>query len=191
MIKWFAKRRIDAFENAFEYDMSHARQLLDASPKALMAFGRAAELSTYRGDLPTDVWHVARVVAIRVGDCGPCAQLMVKMAEADGVDPELLRAALMGDFEALPSRVALAARFAHAALRRDEQVDELRDMVAEVLGPSGLVALCLTVTGTTLYPTLKYALGYGRACSTLRVGGRLITPNRIETDTPAPMAHSA
>ncbi len=181
MMKWFAERRIDAFERTFEYDMSYARQILDASPKALMTFVKATELARCRLDLPLEVWHVARLSAIHVGDCGPCTQLTVQLAEADGISAQVIRAALTQDYAALSPDSSLAARFTRATLLRHEEADELREQVLETLGPSGLVALSLTLAGTSLYPIVKYALGYGHACSTLKVGGQSVRPQPIES----------
>jgi hypothetical protein len=40
MLRWFLRRRIAAFEREFDYDTSYARELLEVSPRALIALGR-------------------------------------------------------------------------------------------------------------------------------------------------------
>lgn len=39
-------------------------------------------------------------------------------------------------------------------------------------GPGGLVDIGMTLTTARMYPTLKYALGHGRACSRVMVAGQ-------------------
>jgi len=67
---------------------------------------------------------------------------------------------------------ALSYRFARASLeRRLEEADALRDEVVRRWGRKGLVALALALTTARMYPTLKYALGHGKACSRVTVAG--------------------
>src|SRR5690606_30234266 len=98
---------------------------------------------------------------------------------------QVIRAALTEDYAALSPDASVAARFTRATLRRSEEADELREQVLEALGPRGLVALSLTLAGTSLYPIVKYALGHGHACSTLKVGGKSIRPRAV-TDNSSP-----
>jgi hypothetical protein len=42
MLKWFLKRKLDAFARAYSYDIGYARDLLDADPAALKAFWKVA-----------------------------------------------------------------------------------------------------------------------------------------------------
>ncbi|HQT52633.1 MAG TPA: hypothetical protein PKX06_04020, partial [Phenylobacterium sp.] len=67
---------------------------------------------------------------------------------------------------------ALAWRFAKASLTRDmEAADPLRGDILRRWGETGLVAIGLALTTARMYPTLKYALGHGRACSRVTVAG--------------------
>ena len=88
-----------------------------------------------------------------------------------GVDPDILRAIVARDFTAMPFEVALAARFAEASLRHAPEADDLREEVVRRFGKRGLVSLAFAMTASRLYPTLKYALGHGRACTRVTVGG--------------------
>ncbi|MGH6911941.1 MAG: hypothetical protein ACREE0_09900 [Phenylobacterium sp.] len=49
--------------------------------------------------------------------------------------------------------------------------DPLRDEIVRRWGDRGLVALGMAITTARMYPTLKYALGYGKACSRITVAG--------------------
>ena len=48
----------------------------------------------------------------------------------------------------------------------------LREQVVARWGKTGLVSLGFALTSARLFPTLKYALGHGRACTRVTVGGK-------------------
>jgi hypothetical protein len=102
----------------------------------------------------------------------------VDIATANGVDPKVLRAILAGDEAAMGEAAALAYRFAKASLARDmEACDPLRDEIVRRWGDKALVAIGLALVGARMYPTLKYALGYGKACSKVTVAGEAVAPH--------------
>jgi hypothetical protein len=171
MIKWLLRRRLAAFERSFSYDVSYARDILDASPRALLALGRIQALATYRRDVPKEAYYAAKLVTARHEDCGPCTQLVVAMAERAGVPSDMLRAVLARDERAMNENVALGFRFAEAVLAHAPQADDLRDEIVQRWGRRALVSLAFAITAARLYPTLKYALGHGKACTRVTVGG--------------------
>jgi hypothetical protein len=171
MITWFLRRWIAKFERTWNYDAGYLREVLDADPRALMAFGKAAAISNYRKDVPPAAYCAAGIVGTMAEDCGPCTQLVIDMAQRQGVDPAILRAVVARDVTAMPFDVALAVRFAEASLSHAPEADDLRDEVVRRFGKRGLVSLAFAVTASRLYPTLKYALGHGRACTRVTVGG--------------------
>jgi hypothetical protein len=171
MIRWFLRRWITKFERTWNYDAGYLRDLLDADPRAMMAFGKVAALSSYRKDVPPAACSAAGIVGTLAEDCGPCTQLVIDMAQRNGVDSNILRAIVARDFTAMPFEVALAARFAEATLAHAPEADDLREEVVRRFGKRGLVSLAFAMTASRLYPTLKYALGHGHACTRLTVGG--------------------
>jgi len=171
VIRWLLRRQIAAFERAWHYDASYLHEMLDADPRALMTFWKGAAVSRYRKDVPPAVYCAAAIVAVMSEDCGPCTQLTIDMAERGGVDPAILRAVVARDFTAMPFEVALAARFAEASLRHAPEADDLREEVVRRFGRRGLVSLAFAMVAARLYPTLKYALGFGRACTRVTIGG--------------------
>jgi hypothetical protein len=105
-------------------------------------------------------------------DCGPCTQIGVDMAAAGGVRPHVLRAILAGNEADMGEAAALAWRFARAGLARDMATcDPLRDEIVRRWGQKALVAIGLSLVASRMYPTLKYALGHGKACSKVTVAG--------------------
>jgi hypothetical protein len=171
MMKWLLSRWISRFERTWNYDASYLRDVLDADPRALTAFGQVAALSSYRKDVPPAAYCAAGIVGTMTEDCGPCTQLVLDMAQREGVAADVLRAIVARDFAAMPFEVALATRFAEASLHHAPEADDLREEVVRRFGRRGLVSLAFAMTTSRLYPTLKYALGHGRACTRLTIGG--------------------
>jgi len=171
MLKSFIRRRIAAFERANNYDMSYAREILDTDLAAFLTFSRIARVGQYRKSVPPEAWYAAALVGTLAEDCGPCTQLMVTRAEREGIPAALLAAVLTGDEQAMPDAVLLAVRFARAVLAHDRQADDLRREVVARFGRRAVVALAFAITAARLFPTVKYALGYGHACTRVQVGG--------------------
>lgn len=174
MLRWFLHRRIAAFERTWNYDASYIHELIDIDPRAVLAFGKLQALSRYRQGVPPAVYSAAGIVAVMAEDCGPCTQLGIQMAEKGGVDPAVLRAVVTRDFKTMPYEVALAVRFTEATLRHAPEADELREEVVRQFGKQGLVVLSFAMLSARMYPTLKYALGHGHACTRLAIGGEKV-----------------
>jgi hypothetical protein len=171
MLKWLLKRRIDAFEKEYDYDASHMRYILDVSLVAALKFGRIKGLANYREDVPLDASFSAALTTTLAEDCGPCSQLVVTMGEREGVAPATIKAILAGDERAMTPEAALGYRFTQATLQHAPAADALRDEIVARWGHRALVSLVCGITAARMFPTLKYALGYGKSCSLIRVGG--------------------
>lgn len=171
MIKWALRKGIDKFERQWRYDASYLREIVDVSPRAAWMFSRAAALGQFRRDIPLEPWFAAGITAVRHEDCGPCTQLGVAMAERAGVSPAVLRAVLSDDPNAMPPEVALVWRFTRATLAHDPAADEYRAEIVRLWGRRALVSLAFAITASRIYPTVKYALGYGKTCERVVVGG--------------------
>jgi hypothetical protein len=149
-------------------------ELVDADPRAMLAFGKLQALGRYRGGVPMTAYVAAGLVAVMAEDCGPCTQLAIFMAERKGVDPAVLRAIFTRDFVAMPAEAVLAVRFTEATLRHAHEADELREEVVGEFGRRGLIALSFATLAGRMYPTPKYALGHGRCCTRLTIGGEAV-----------------
>ena len=185
MIKWALRKAIDKFERQWKYDASYMRDIIDASPRAAWLFSRAAALGQFRRNIPIEPWYAAGITAVRHEDCGPCTQLGVAMAERAGVSPEVLRAVLAGDADAMPPDVALAWKFTRATLAHDASADEYREAIVQRWGRLGLISLAFAITAARIYPTVKYALGHGKSCVRVVVGGRPIVFDHDQVAAPA------
>lgn len=178
MLKWIIRNRLAAFEKAFGYDASYARHLLEVDTGAFLAFAKVQKLSKYRKDVPTEVGYAVGILGTMLEDCGPCTQLGVTMALRDKVDPKILAAVVRGDDAALPADVLLGVQFARAALAHAPEADALREQIVATWGERALVSLAFALTMSRVYPTLKYALGHGKACQCVVVDGKPVAPLR-------------
>ncbi len=175
-MRWLLSRFVDRFERRYDYDASYMRDLLETDVAAFMAFGKIQGFSAYR-KAPPEALAAAGIVGTLAEDCGPCTQIVVRMAEEGGVAPAVLKAIVTGDEAAMGPDAALAWRFSRASLARDmEAADPLREEIARRWGDKALASLALGLAAARVYPTVKYALGYGKACSKVQVGGEAVAP---------------
>jgi hypothetical protein len=188
MIKWTLRKAIARFERDWNYDASYMRYMIDASPRAAWMFSRVTALGQFHRDLPLEVWCAAGITAVRHEDCGPCTQLGVAMAERAGVSPVVLRAVLSDDPDSMPTNVALVWRFTRATLAHDAAADEYRDDIVRRWGQRALVSLAFAITAARIYPTVKYALGYGKACTRIVVDGTPVMFDHGRAPKPADFA---
>jgi hypothetical protein len=172
MLKAILARQIDRFERASGYDASYMRHLLRVGAGSFLRFGLVAQIVDRRA-APGEALAAAGIAGTLAEDCGPCTQISVDMAVAGGVTPAVVRAILAGDEAAMGETAALAWRFARASLARDlEAADPLREEIVRRWGDKALVAISLSLMTARMYPTLKYALGYGKTCSRVVVAGQ-------------------
>jgi hypothetical protein len=156
MISWLVRKQIDRFEQKWNYDMRYGREVLDeAGLDALLPMNSLAKLYTYCRDVPAQVYYGAKVTAAIVADSAPCAQLVVDEAQRDGFD------------------------LARGTLLRDGSDEEARAEILARWGRRGLVSVAYAITAAQAYPTLKYALGHGRACLFVRVGDADVSPRAV------------
>jgi hypothetical protein len=171
MLKAVFTRYLDRFERTWGYDASYMREVLAVSSWSFLKFSLGTRAADFKA-APFEATLAATLAGVLSEDCGPCTQLGVDMATAGGVDPAVLRAILAGDEAAMGETASLAWRFARASLARDmETCDPLRDEIVRRWGQKALVAIGLALTASRMYPTLKYALGHGKACSKVTVAG--------------------
>jgi hypothetical protein len=175
MLKWLFRRKLDAFDRDFGYESGYVREILDADLGAAIRFSTVMGMDTYRKGAPPAARCAAKLAAVLAEDCGPCTQLVVTMSEREGVAPDVIKAILAGDTQPMPDDVLLAFRFAHAVLERDPQANALREQVVQRWGQKGLISLAFAITMARFFPTLKYAMGHGQACSLVKVGGAAVT----------------
>jgi hypothetical protein len=171
MLKTLFRAQIRKFEKQWGYDAAYMHDLLDAGTGTFFRFSFVPTLGHSKA-APAAAMAAAGIVGTLAEDCGPCTQISVDIATANGVKPEVLRAILAGDRTAMGETAALGYDFARVVLDHDlERSDAARDEIVRRWGKKAVVALSLALTTARMYPTLKYGLGHGRACSRVVVGG--------------------
>jgi hypothetical protein len=171
MFKWLMHRQMARFERRWNYDARYVHEMIDADPWAALMLQRAASLGRYRKGLPAEALTAAGLTAVKHEDCGPCTQLGVSMAEEAGIDPAVLRAVLTETPALMTPDVALAWRFTCATLDRDPAAHRYRDEIVQRWGPQAVMSLAFAMVTARLYPTVKYAMGHGQACTRIVVAG--------------------
>lgn len=175
MLRWLLRQRVDAYERSWGYDMDYVRDMLAASPAALIKYALLEGFATHRDGVPADAWFAAKLGGTLSEDCGHCTQLIVEMAFRSGVHPALVRDVVQGNTSALNEDAALGLRFAQATFDRSAELDQLRRTVLRRWGPRGLVSLAFATASARIFPALRYALGHGQSCHQLRVHGQILS----------------
>jgi hypothetical protein len=175
VFKWFVKKQLDGFARRWNYDTGYMQEIVDeAGVDAVMPMMGLQRLGKYRGGLPLAAYYGAGLTAGRHADCGPCLQLGVSMAEAEGLQPEIISAILRQDLEALPPEALLGIEIAQATIARDGTGEDAREEVLRRWGRRGLVAMGYAIVAAQSYPTFKYAIGHGHSCVRVRVGNETV-----------------
>ncbi len=175
MLKWLAKKQLDKFERRWGYDTSYVREIVDeAGVGAVMPLQALAKAGSFRRNVPLEAHYGAKITAAKVSDCGPCLQLVVSMAEDEGLAPDVIRAILQREFGKLSNDALLGVDLALATIAREGGGDDARDEILRRWGYAGLVSLAYAIVTAQAYPTFKYALGHGRACERVRVGNETV-----------------
>ncbi len=165
LVRW----KIRSNEKKLGESLDYLRQMHEHAPGAFWEFVKVAKASGYRSKLPAAPFHVARLVAVRIQDCGPCVQTGVNLAKADGIEPAILTAALAKDFDALPQPLGDVARFAEAVTSGTGDQDAYRDKLRAVFGDEAMVELALAIALCQTFPSLKRGLGHAKSCSLVKV----------------------
>lgn len=169
MLGFIVKRKLRAKEKELGASMDYAVEMYDTAPDAFWAFSKIMAAAEYRSKIPPAPYHVARLVATRHADCGPCVQIVVNVAKKDGVEPAVLKAALGGRVEELPESLRDVYRFAQAVVTQNGEDEPYRERLKQVFGAEAVVELALAIAMCQVFPTLKRGLGHAKSCSVVKV----------------------
>lgn len=178
MYGWLARRFMRYFEQRYDYDMSHMRALLTASPRGFRRFVKILAVSGHNEGVPAEAAFAARLVATISEDCGPCTELVVRMGLEAGVPEAQIEAVLERSYQAMSEDTALAVTFAERVLAHDPEAESVRENVRARWGEGGLATLALAIAISRVFPMLKAGLGYAKECRRIELGGRAIPVNR-------------
>ncbi len=117
----------------------------------------------HRHDAPADLFHMARIGATLVEDCGPCAMTAAEGALRDGVDHDLVNAALVGT----PPEGDLRSgfEFGQSIARQGVEAFNLGDLIEAKYGRTVRLELAMAAATVRAYPAMKRGLGLSQSCS--------------------------
>ncbi len=166
MLRAVIRNRLGAAERDLGESMDYARFIVDASIPTFLRFAKLLGVSECRSAAPAADWHVARIVAARHEDCGPCVRIEERAAAKAGVEREIVVAARDGRFSDLPDDLAEVAEFARAVVGSHEDGDAPRENIRARIGDRALAELALGIAAAGAFPRIKRALGFASACET-------------------------
>src|SRR5262245_41923094 len=169
MLGFVVRRKIRSAEKRLGEPLDYMRQMYDYAPDAFWQFSRVAKVASYRSKLPAAPFHIARLVAVKHQDCGPCVQTVVNLAKEDGVEPAVLKAALTGKLEDLPESLRDVYQFADAVAARTGEEETYRERLLKVFGEEAMVELALAIALCQTFPILKRGLGHAKSCSLVKI----------------------
>ena len=134
-----------------------------APAKTLERYKHFLPLAGHRGNVPAGIHHAARIGAVLVEDCGPCAITAAKGALVDGVDRDTLNLLLAGTPPEGP--LTAAFNFGRAVSANAPEANELGDAIAAEHGEEARLELAINVAAVRVFPAMKRGLGLGKSCA--------------------------
>lgn len=171
MLNTLIDRLIRKQEAATGESADFLRDLYAGSPTSFWRFALFLPMSRHRGALPRDAGCAVRIAAVHAEDCGPCLQTVINLSLVAGARPEILRAAVEKNLDAMDEETRLAFEFARYLCARDARSEELRSAVERRWGKAGLAEIALAIASTRVFPTVKRAMGYGQTCQRVVIAG--------------------
>ena len=154
---------LGAIEKMAPGESEYIREIAAAPGNALEKFKHFMPATMHRCEAPADLFHMARIAATLVEDCGPCALTAAEGAVRDGVDSALVNSALAA--EPPEGNLKLAFVFGAAIARQSAEAFALGDAIEEAHGRTVRLELAMTAATVRAYPAMKRGLGLSRACS--------------------------
>ncbi|OKY27181.1 hypothetical protein [Thalassotalea sp. PP2-459] len=177
MFRYICNKMLLAMKNRYNYDVSYMQSILHTDFAAFIKFMCFQTMSSHKGTLANELLYAARIRTILWDDCGSCTQLMVNMALEAEIPTSTIEAIIINDLTSLSEETALIVQYTEKVLTHDPTADELREKIIMLLGNKALIAIAYAISSTRVYPTLKYSLGYGKACQQIKINSKSLIPN--------------
>jgi hypothetical protein len=143
-------------------ESSYMHEVAAAPGHAFEKFLHFMPASMHRHDAPADLFHMARIGATLVEDCGPCALTAAKGALQDKVSRDLINAALAGNPP--EGDLKTAFEFGQAIATQSPQAFALGDAIETKHGRVTRLELAMTAAIVRSYPAMKRGLGITKSC---------------------------
>lgn len=169
-----ARRELKAFADHYDYNVSYMANMLDVSPEAYFKFAAITDLAQHREAAPVDATFAAKLSGALAEDCGPCVQLVVRMAQEAGMDDRQIEAVLTRDPGIMEPETLLGFRFADSLVRRKPDLDGIRDEVELRWGEAAVIDLTFAVQIGRVFPMVKAGLGFAKTCERVQIGNHTV-----------------
>lgn len=166
MLKLLAHRLVGRFGRRYSYDTGYMDEMIDEDFVGFRRFAKLAGLSSYGFGLPPGPLFAAKVIATRAAGCGPCLELVIRMAEEAGVSRTALASIARQGDDADPE-MRLAANFALAVVTNGADLPALLQAVEARFGRRGRMGLAVAVATAQFYPMVKRGMGHAQGCEML------------------------
>ncbi len=148
-------------------ESEYFRDIAAAPGAALEKFKHMMPATMHRYAAPADLFHMARIGATLVEDCGPCVLTCAQGALQDGVDEDIVNASLSANPPDGDLKTAFV--FGAAIAQHSGDAAALGDAIEAEWGRAVRLELAMTAATVRSYPAMKRGLGLAKACSATRL----------------------
>lgn len=149
--------RLSPGESAYFEDISKA------PGHAFEKFTNFMPVTMHRWETPADLFHMARIGATLIEDCGPCARTVAQEAAGDGVSHSLVNLALRG--KPPEGDLKTAFEFGQAVAQHSDEANTLGASIETKFGRTIRLELAMTAATVRVYPAMKRGLGLSKSCA--------------------------
>lgn len=144
-------------------ESAYFREIATAPGHAFEKLANFMPVTMHRWKAPAELFHMARIGATLIEDCGPCALTAATGALDDGVSREHVNAAL----SASPPKGDLktAFDFGQSIARHADDSITLGEAIELTYGRAVRLELAMTAATVRAYPAMKRGLGLSKSCS--------------------------
>jgi len=165
MNKAIASYLLSGFANRYDYDVSYLENMAEISPGAFYRYLLCTPMSQFRKKAPLRPYLLAKMVATKHFDCGPCLNLVINMAREANLEDKTIHAALSGRGHSLSDDDALAVHYAAGIVNQDAvSLKDAEIRIIERWGEAALVDLAIAVAFAAFYPIMRRGLGHAHSC---------------------------
>jgi hypothetical protein len=144
-------------------ESAYFHEVSNAPGNALEKLAHLMPATMHRYAAPADLFHMTRIGATLIEDCGQCALTAARGALSDGVPKDLINAALAS--KPLDGDRQIAFDFGQAIARQSTDASSLGDAIQAKFGRTIRLELGMTAATVRAYPGMKRGLGLSTSCS--------------------------
>ena len=144
-------------------ESAYFHEVANAPGNALEKLAHFMPATMHRYTAPADLFHMTRIGATLIEDCGACALTAARGALSDGVPKDLINTALAS--KPLDGDKQTAFDFGRAIARQSADASALGAAIQAKYGRTVRLELAMTAATVRAYPGMKRGLGLSKSCS--------------------------